>query len=196
MIKQSLAIASLLFFSSCSTDKTAGGSVDTETGGMFGVALFANDSTPAASSTVNLIPVTQGLDTLTTVANSKGEFEFDVQNESQWNVEVSHSTTGKRTLLLARVVDPKAQVVALLHNSGVVVVKEIPEFVSGELFYNGTSKRYLIDESELTLDSIPAAVSLNLSWSNNMNTVLGLENLIVLPDDTLTVKWAELFPNN
>lgn len=195
MIKKGLAIAALLFLSSCSTE-TAGGSVDTETGGMFGVALFANDSTPAASSKVRLIPNVVGDDTLTTVANSSGEFEFDVKNESQWNVEVSHSTTGKRTLLLSKVVDPDAQVVALLHNSGVVIVEDIPTEISGELFYAGTSRKYAIAGESLVLDSIPAAVSLNLNWINSTDTVLGSENQTVLPDDTLTLKWVELFPNN
>lgn len=196
MIKQSLALASLLFLSSCSTEKTAGGSVDTETGGMFGVALFANDSTPAASSTVSLIPENQGLDTLITTANSKGEFQFDVQNESQWNVEVSHATTGKRTLLLGKVANPNSEVVALLHRSGVVLLKDIPDATAGELFYSGTSKHYTLGESEQVLDSIPAAVSLNLHWVNNGDTVLAIENQMVLPDDTLTVNWSELFPNN
>lgn len=97
---------------------------------------------------------------------------------------------------MGKVANPNSEVVALLHRSGVVLLKDIPDATAGELFYSGTSKHYTLGESEQVLDSIPAAVSLNLHWVNNGDTVLARENQMVLPDDTLTVNWSELFPNN
>lgn len=181
-------LATLVLLASCD-DRSAGGSTDTETGALQGVALLL-DGMPAAQALVEVLPadsasVAKGpvASRFTTRADDRGNWRVEDVPGGRWTVLLT-DPAGRRALLGARVVSPARTDTseAILHT---VATLRIRASGSRRAWIEGTGLATDLVGGAGTLGQVPAGYALRLRVDGYVSDSLTLrpsqDTTIVLP---------------
>jgi hypothetical protein len=180
-----------LAFAACWGEKTAGGSTDVETGGLAGVALQAQDHTPAAGARILL----QRMDLNdwdqrpapdTTQSDSLGHFQFSQLPTGQYTLEVLHPGQGTRAVRRIQIQQEIVHIDTVdLHTPGTLLISPTNGIQSA--WIEGFQRPLHPVANALRLDSIPAGSPLQLRLRlQTRDTLISIPAL--LPRDTLKIQ--------
>jgi hypothetical protein len=181
-------LATLALLAACD-ERSAGGSTDTETGALQGVALLLENK-PAARAIVEVLPadsilVSKGpvAPRFTTVSDDQGRWRIDGVPAGRWTLLFTNPE-GKRALLGARDVTPRRTDTseAILHT---VATLRLQASESRRVWIEGTGiSTDLVDGSGL-LGEVPAGYSFRLRTEGYVSDTLRLrpsqDTTILLP---------------
>lgn len=183
-----LSLASLAFLGGCD-DRSAGGSTDTETGALQGVALLL-ENRPAARAIVEILPADSAAlvngpvaSRYSTVADENGRWRMEGVPAGRWTLLLTEPE-GKRALLGAREVAARRtdSSVAILHTVGTVRLQ-----ASGtrRVWIEGTSLSADLAAGSGVLADVPAGYAFRLRAQGYVSDSLTLrptqDTTILLP---------------
>lgn len=183
-----LGLATLAILGACD-DKSAGGSTDTETGALQGVALLLENK-PAARALVEILPADSAAvangpvaSRFTAVADDEGRWRMDGVPAGRWTLLFTEPA-GRRALLGAREVAPRKtdSSVAILHTVGTLRLQATS---TRRIWIEGTSLSADLAAGSGTLADVPAGYAFRLRADGYVSDSLTLrptqDTTILLP---------------
>lgn len=181
-------LATLAVLGACD-DKSAGGSTDTETGALQGVAMLLENK-PAARALVEILPGDSAAlesgpvaSRFTAVADDEGRWRMDGIPAGRWTLLFTEPA-GRRALLGARVVAARRtdSSVAILHTVGTLRLRSSS---ARRVWIEGTSLSSDLVAGSGTLSDVPAGYAFRLRADGYVSDSLTLrptqDTTILLP---------------